>query len=196
MTETPGLLLVTDYFVEKRSMANGLRAAGNPMGGILFSPLVVFLREEFSLQGVFIIMAGIMLHLAVSAMLMRPFELQEQILHHEHLRKIKSSPEYTENGWKGAQTVKAKPLPKKALDFTLLKNPQYLVYIVVALSVNVALPNFLLYIPAYGRSVGLTNYQTSVMASYVSGADCIMRMLCGYVVQKLHLNEANVFSAG
>ncbi|KAG0714631.1 Monocarboxylate transporter 12 [Chionoecetes opilio] len=197
MSETPGVLLVTDYFVEKRTLANGLRAAGNPMGGILFSPLVVFLKEQFGLRGSFIIMAGVMLHLAILATLMRPFELQEQIIHQRHLKKTALNLELKNaSGTKINQTARRKPPPKKALDSTLFKNPQYLMYLVMILSVGLPLPNFLLYIPAYGQSLGLTSYQLAVLTSYQSGVDIAFRLLCGSVVQKLHLDEGHVFVAG
>lgn len=196
MSETPGILLVTEYFVEKRALANAIRAAGNPMGGILFSPLVVFLNDQFGLQGSFMMLAGIMLHMAILAMLMRSVEMQEQILHHQHLRKIQAMPENMENGGENTRAIKAKAPKKKAMDLTLFKNPLFLVYILMGLCVNLALPNFLLYIPAYGRSVGLTNYQTSIIVSYLSFADCILRVLCGYLVQKLHLDEACFFIVG
>ena len=196
MSQTSSLLLVTEYFVEKRLLANGIRASGSPLGRILFSPLVVFLNEQFGLQGSFMIMAGIMLQVAVFGMLMRPVELQEKILHHRHLKKIDSRPENMENSNEKAQTIKGKTPDKKALNLALFKNPQYLVYLVMGLSINLSIENFLLFIPDYGRSVGLDNYQASFIVSYLSGADCILRMLSGYMVQKLHLDEANVLIAG
>ena len=196
MSETPGMLLVTDYFVEKLSFANGIRASGNPMGGILFSPLVVLLNDHFGLQGTFILLAAVMMHIAVFGMLMRPLELQEQILHHQHLRKIQASPECAEKGHNKAAPLPHTTLPKKALDFTLLWNPRYILYLVMVLFTNLSMPQFILYLPAYGHSVGLTNYQNSIINSYMSVTDCIFRILCGFLVHKLNIKETFVFPAG
>ncbi|XP_045117040.1 monocarboxylate transporter 12-like isoform X2 [Portunus trituberculatus] len=196
MSETPGILLVTDYFVERLSFANGIRASGNPMGGFLFSPMVVFFNEQFGLQGTFILLAGVMMHIAVFGMLMRPLELQEQILYHQHLRKIRASSEYAEKCNEKAAAVTHKTLQKKALDFTLLWNPKYLLYIVMVLFTNLSMPQFLLYLPAYGHSVGLTNYQNSIISSYLSATDCIFRISCGFLVHKLNVKETFVFPVG
>ncbi|XP_063882315.1 monocarboxylate transporter 12-like isoform X2 [Scylla paramamosain] len=196
MSETPGMLLVTDYFMEKLSFANGIRASGNPMGGILFSPMVVFLNDQFGLQGTFILLAGIMMHIAIFGMLMRPVELQEQILHRQHVRKTQAGPGCAEKGNMKAAAVTHKPFPKKALDFTLLWNPQYLIYLVMVLFSNLSIPQFLLYLPAYGYSIGLNNYQNSIISSYMSATDCIFRISCGFLVQKLNVKKAYIFTAG
>lgn len=198
MCETPGILLVNDYFLERRSTANGFRAAGNPMGGILFPPLLVFLSNQYGLQGTFIMIAGIMMQMAVVGTLFRPFEQHERMIHLQHIRARQSRPSTTATtyGIVAAHTNNKHPSKKKALDFTLFKNPQYLIYIGVALSINLALPNFLVYIPAYANSVGLSEYQVSIITSYVSGIDFVLRVLCGLVTDKLHLNEAHLFTVG
>lgn len=199
MTETPAQLLVNEYFVEKRLTANGFRAAGNPMGGMLFPPLLVLLNEHFGVQGTLIIMAGVMLHLAILGMLMRPFEEHKRIIHRQHIRaaQLKLGTTTSTYGSMSVHTHTDKhPSKKKALDFTIFKNPQYLIYVGVAVFINLGLPNFLIYLPSYSISVGLTEYQTSIVNSYVSGIDFVFRMLCGYVTDKLNLNGAHVFAAG
>lgn len=199
MSETPGYLLVNDYFLERRLTANGFRAAGNPMGGVLFPPMLVFFNEQFGLQGTFIMLAGIMLHLAVLGTLMRPFEQHQRMIHHQHARATqpRSGTTTTTYGSVAAHTHKEKhPSKKKALDFTLFKDPQYLIFLAVALSVNLALPNFTVYLPAYANFVGLTEYQVSSITSYFSGIDFVFRMLCGYITDKLNLNGARIFTVG
>lgn len=192
MSETPGYLLVNDYFLERRSTANGFRAAGNPMGGMLFPPLLVFLKKKFSLQGTFILMAGIMLHLAVFGTLMRPFEQHKRMILQQHRKatQVMSDTRIT------AEHTLKETHPSKMLDFTLFKNPQYLIYLILILSINLGLPNFLAYLPAYANSVGLTEYQISIITSYISGLDVVFRMLCGYTIDKLNLNGARIFPVG
>ncbi|XP_042870258.1 monocarboxylate transporter 12-like isoform X2 [Penaeus japonicus] len=181
MSETPGYLAVTDYFQEKRSLANGFRAAGNPLGGVLFSPLVVALHQHFGLRGALVIMAGIMLHMAVFGALMRPFQIHQKLIQAEfwndNAHRNTSSMSISQQQV-SASSQKAKK--KKPLNFHILKNPAYLVYLVMVMCVNVALPNALLYTPVYGKSIGLSAYENSVIASYTSACDFVMRLLCGW----------------
>ncbi|XP_050715172.1 monocarboxylate transporter 2-like isoform X4 [Eriocheir sinensis] len=200
MSETPGYILVNDYFLERRPTANGCRAAGNSTGGILFPPLLVFLNEQFGLQGTFIMLAGTMMHLAVLGSLLRPFELHQRMIHHQHTKTIQETQGTTSTTTMysdmAVHTHKDKHPSKKALDFTLFKNPQYLIYLGLAISVTMALPNFLVFVPAYAFSVGLTEYQISIITSYFSGADVVLRLLSGYLTDKLSLNGAHIFTVG
>ncbi|XP_068212709.1 monocarboxylate transporter 12-like [Palaemon carinicauda] len=198
MAETPGFLLVTDYFQEKRSLANGIKAAGNPMGGILFSPMIVILNQEFGLRGSFILIAGIMLQLVVLGMLMRPFELQQKIVQEDYWKKMQ-----IENGKSDLQirqmraTVGAEQrIKKKAIDLSFLKNPAYLVYILMVMCTAAALPSALLYAAKYGRSIGLSDLQNSAIASYIFICDVVMRLFCGFIFNRKKSNKRYGFIAG
>ncbi|XP_066944852.1 monocarboxylate transporter 12-like [Macrobrachium rosenbergii] len=199
MAETPGFILVTDYFQEKRSLANGIRAAGNPMGGILFSPMIVLLHQEFGLRGTLILLAGVMLHLFVFGMLMRPFGLHEKVVQGDYWRKVQM-----ENGTSDLQIRELKATlasqqvtkEKKAIDFSFLKNPAYLVYLVMVMCTASALPSALLYAPVYGRSIGLSDFQNSAIASYISCCDVAMRLFCGFIFNRKNSNKRYGFIAG
>lgn len=182
MSETPGYLAVTDYFQDKRSLANGFRASGNPLGGVLFSPLVVALHQHFGLRGALILMAGIMLHMAVLGALMRPFQIHQHLVQadfwKDNARQNTSGLRISSSQQVRASSQTAKK--KKPLNFRILKNPAYLVYLAMVMCINIALPNALLYTPAYGKSIGLSAYENSVIASYTSACDFVMRLLCGW----------------
>lgn len=153
ISETPGYILITDYFLEKRSLANGFRAAGNPMGGIIFSPLIVFLHDTFGLQGAFIMLAGIMLHAAILGMLMRPFEEHALVIEQQHRRKMKRESGVVPYTHKPGELNSLKFGEKKPLELSFLVTPAYLVYLVMTLFTTFALPSALLYIPVHGRYV-------------------------------------------
>lgn len=192
MSETPGFLAVTDYFQDKRALANGFRAAGNPLGGVLFSPLVVALHQYFGLQGALILMAGIMLHMAILGALMRPFQIHQNLVQAEFW---KDQARQNTPGLRVSSSQQIKPSDqkrkkKKPLNFRMLKNPSYLIYLLMVMCVNIAMPNALLYTPTYGKSIGLSAYENSVIASYTSACDFVMRLLCGWT-SSLKLYEAH-----
>ncbi|XP_068212747.1 monocarboxylate transporter 12-like [Palaemon carinicauda] len=180
LAETPGYIVVTDYFEKRRAFANGVRSAGNPMGGVIFSPLVVLLHRHFGFQGALIMMAGVMLQLAVFGMLMRPFDQHQRIVAEDFWReREQSKPSSYQNRHKveeNTQTVKKKPL-----QFSFFRNPSYLVYLAVVVCSTAALPNALFFLPVYGRTIGLTDMQNSFVSSYCSLTDSIMRLACGSI---------------
>ncbi|XP_069188042.1 monocarboxylate transporter 2 isoform X1 [Procambarus clarkii] len=200
MSETPGFLTVTDYFQEKRALANGLRAAGNPMGGILFPPLVVFLHHHFGLRGTFMMLAGIMLQMLVFGLLMRPFELHKTIIYEKYKRQIKKKIQRGDVDNTEATAARLKVLEsgskKKPLDFTVFKNPAYVMYLVMGMFANAAMPNALFYSPVYGKSIGLSPYENSIVASYVSGCDFCIRLLCGWITNMNLFKTRYAFIAG
>nr|XP_045595841.1 monocarboxylate transporter 2-like [Procambarus clarkii] len=200
MSETPGFLTVTDYFQEKRALANGLRAAGNPMGGILFPPLVVFLHHHFGLRGTFMMLAGIMLQMLVFGLLMRPFELHKTIIYEKYKRQIKKNLQRGDVDNTEATAARLKVLEsgskKKPLDFTVFKNPAYVMYLVMGMFANAAMPNALFYSPVYGKSIGLSPYENSIVASYVSGCDFCIRLLCGWITNMNLFKTRYAFIAG
>ncbi|KAK3851960.1 hypothetical protein Pcinc_041430 [Petrolisthes cinctipes] len=200
MSETPGYILVTDYFLERRSLANGLRASGNSMGGIIFSPLVVFLCDWFGLQGAFIIMAGIMLQVVILGMLMRPFAEHSLFIQQEYKRKMKEEHGFIipadTNNTPGQLNSNKKEEDRKPLELSFLVTPSYLVYLAMVLFTALALPSALVYIPVHGRSVGLSKYENSVITAYVSGSDFVLTLLMGWFSDKNYVKKAHTFVAG
>ncbi|XP_068212707.1 monocarboxylate transporter 2-like [Palaemon carinicauda] len=194
MVETPGFLLVTDYFDKKRSLANGFRAAGNPTGGFLFSPLVVLVQHHYGLRGTFIIIAGVMLQLLVVGMLLRPFNVHEKLVQVMYWKEKQNDYAVTDIQIKKMRQVAvaaAKPdgEKRKALDFTFFKNPAYLVYLFTMMCSAAALPNAIFYASLYGRAIGLTDMENSAIASYTSCCDIIFRLLCGIIFNREKANK-------
>ncbi|XP_066944936.1 monocarboxylate transporter 12-like [Macrobrachium rosenbergii] len=187
MAETPGYIVVTDYFEKRRSFANGVRAAGNPMGGVIFSPLVVLLHRHFAFQGALVMMAGVMLQLTVLGMLMRPFERHQRIAAEDFWRKrARSDPSWYQRKRKAQESMQtqksnSKKKKKKPLQFSFFRNPSYLVYLAVVVCSTAALPNALFFLPVYGRTIGLTDMQNSFVSSYCSMSDSLMRLACGSI---------------
>ncbi|XP_064083725.1 monocarboxylate transporter 2-like [Macrobrachium nipponense] len=199
MAETPGFLLVTDYFDLKRSLANGFRAAGNPTGGFIFSPLIVFLQQYYGLRGAFFIIAGVMLHLVIVGMLLRPYSLHERLVQAMYWKEKQKDCNVSDLQIRKMQQ-RSMALQdagkKKPLDFTFFKNPAYLVYLLTMMCSAAALPNAIFYASLYGRAIGLTDIQNSAFASYVSFCDIIIRLLCGFIFNMEKANKRYGFIIG
>ncbi|XP_068212754.1 monocarboxylate transporter 12-like [Palaemon carinicauda] len=196
MAETPGYVIVTDYFDKNIAIANGVRAAGHPLGGLVFSPLVVLLHQNFGFQGAFIMMAGIMLHLVVVGLLIRSFDQQKTILEGEHWRKIPSGSVDMQLQSLNFKQRSGEKTKRKPLDFSFFKNPFYLIYLFVVVCTTAALPNALFYLPVYGKSIGLSDMQNSVLCSYHDLCDLVMRLFCGWVFSHKSVNKIHGFIAG
>ncbi|XP_064083398.1 monocarboxylate transporter 2-like [Macrobrachium nipponense] len=196
MAETPGYFIVTDYFDKHNAIANGIRSAGNPMGGLVFSPLVVLLHQKFGFQGAFVMMAGITLHLILIGMLVRSFEQQKTILEARRWQEMLSSKQNARLRSLSLQLQDVRRAKRKPLDCGFFKNPLYLTYLFVVVSTTAALPNALFYLPVYGKSIGLTDMQNSMLCSYHDLCDLAMRLFCGWVFSHKTLNKIHGFVAG
>ncbi|XP_037071416.1 monocarboxylate transporter 7-like [Pollicipes pollicipes] len=69
-SNVPGTLLVTQYFVKRRGLANAIMAAA----------AAVLLLEEYGIPGTYLMLGGLHMHTLVSAALYRPLEKQRMIM--------------------------------------------------------------------------------------------------------------------
>ena len=68
----PTQLLLNKYFERHRVLANGVMFSGSSLGTIVMPVIINYLIDEYSLRGMFLILSGISMHLAVAAALFRP----------------------------------------------------------------------------------------------------------------------------
>lgn len=67
-----GFLLGQKYFCRKRVTANGLSTVGASMGGMVLPPLINYLVETYSVDGAFMLWAGLLLHGLIGGSLFHP----------------------------------------------------------------------------------------------------------------------------
>ncbi|XP_063862893.1 uncharacterized protein LOC135102089 [Scylla paramamosain] len=67
-----GFLLGQKYFCHKRATANGLSTVGASLGGMVFPPLVNYMVETYSVDGAFMLWAGLLLHGLIGGSLFHP----------------------------------------------------------------------------------------------------------------------------
>lgn len=67
-----GFLLGQKYFCHKRVTANGLSTVGGSLGGMVLPPLLNYIVETYSMEGAFMLWAGIVLHGLIGGALFQP----------------------------------------------------------------------------------------------------------------------------
>ncbi|CAL4088401.1 unnamed protein product, partial [Meganyctiphanes norvegica] len=198
MSETPGVLIVNQYFRRLRSTANGLRTAGNPLGGMVFPLLYVHLLENFGLKGTYIMITGIMLQICVMGCMLRPFEIHKVHIQKIYFKEMLNTQEeesyeqlLSQNSSK-IQTINEKP----PIEFRFLKNPLFLFYIAMNIGLMFVIPNNLVYSTLYAQAIGLGPWEISFILSYYSGLDFICRLACGWLTDRNIYKKRHAFAAG
>ncbi|XP_060070865.1 monocarboxylate transporter 13-like [Ylistrum balloti] len=72
LTFIPGSVAVARYFTKRRNIAMGFAGAGSGIGSFAFPPLINYLTDRYSWQGMFMILSGISLNMCMFASLYRP----------------------------------------------------------------------------------------------------------------------------
>ncbi|XP_018330395.1 monocarboxylate transporter 13 [Agrilus planipennis] len=84
----PTVYIVTNYFVKKRGLANGICISGSAFGSIILPPLLRFLLEVYDYRDTVLIMGAITLNTWVAALFFDPVE--------KHMKKVKKGAEEDE----------------------------------------------------------------------------------------------------
>uniref|UniRef100_A0A1I8IFU1 MFS domain-containing protein n=1 Tax=Macrostomum lignano TaxID=282301 RepID=A0A1I8IFU1_9PLAT len=72
MTHPPTVLIISYYFLQRRTVAMGITFSGCSMGALCMPPLMNYLIEQYTFRGCMLIWGAIMLNVAVAAAVMRP----------------------------------------------------------------------------------------------------------------------------
>ncbi|XP_074649137.1 monocarboxylate transporter 14-like [Tubulanus polymorphus] len=68
----PGVVIVSQYFEKKRSLAMGVAVCGSGMGTFIFAPLIRKLVDEYAWRGTSLILSALLLNCACCGALFRP----------------------------------------------------------------------------------------------------------------------------
>ena len=179
------------------ALANGIKVIGNPTGGMLYPFLITTLTYNFGLKQSFLMQAAVLSHLFVLILLIKPFQdhvRSQQCAYQKYLKKhqYEIKEEYLNNLLNECNTEKDKK--KTYLEFKFLLNPAYLVFIIQALGTALALPGFLYFIPAYGRSLGFTPTQYTLLVSVQSILDVAIRPIVGWISNQGRFSKINILA--
>ena len=165
----PSLIMLNRYFSEKRPLANGLAAAGSPVALCCLSPLGQVLQYEFGWRGGFLILGGILLNCCACGALMRPLTGPKK-------------PEGELAIEEGAAAAEKKPKPKaKLLDFTVFKNPGFVIYAVAATIMVLGLFVPPVFVVSYAKDLKYEDNKSALLLTILGMIDIFARPTCGII---------------
>lgn len=74
----PAIVSVATWFDKRRATAMGIAVCGTGVGVFLFSNLISYCLEKYTLQGCLLIESGVIFHVLLAAALLRPLESAQQ----------------------------------------------------------------------------------------------------------------------
>ncbi|XP_045175751.2 uncharacterized protein LOC123536544 isoform X2 [Mercenaria mercenaria] len=78
LIHAPELAIIGAYFNKHKAVANGIFTGGAEIGGLIFAPVIVKLFDKYQYTGAMLIVSGLLMHICVGALLMRPPEFYMQ----------------------------------------------------------------------------------------------------------------------
>ncbi|KTF71939.1 hypothetical protein cypCar_00048071 [Cyprinus carpio] len=164
----PSLIMLNQYFSEKRPLANGLAAAGSPVALCCLSPLGQVLQYEYGWRGGFLILGGMLLNCCACGALMRPLVKPKK----SETPGIKNTPD---DGNK-----KAKPKPK-LLDFSVFRDPGFVIYTVAASIMVLGLFVPPVFVVSYAKELGNEDTKSALLLTILGFTDMFTRPTCGII---------------
>lgn len=155
--------MLNRYFSEKRPLANGLAAAGSPVALCCLSPLGQVLQYKYGWRGGFLILGGILLNCCACGALMRPLKAPKKTCEVEEKKETK-------------------PKPKaKLLDFTVFKDPGFVIYTVAAAIMVLGLFVPPVFVVSYAKELGNEDTKSSLLLTILGFIDIFARPTCGII---------------
>ncbi|CAH1785203.1 unnamed protein product [Owenia fusiformis] len=71
----PGIVIVSQYFEKKRTLAIGVAASGIGFGSFIYPPMIDALNNQYGWRGALLMLSGITLNICVAGAFMRPFKI-------------------------------------------------------------------------------------------------------------------------
>ena len=208
------------YFEKRRALANGIGAAGAGVGGFVVPPLLTVILQEYSIFGTLLIMAALMLNIAVCGALIRPlnFYAKKKVKTNKSRNKdnngkdnLAYNPAQIEANIETSMNIvvtKTKPVEANIdknrddmhtamkYDWKVIKTPIVIVYRMSALFLFSGLPVVLMFLPAFGISVGLSDQDASLLLSLQGAGDLIGRIIFGYLADFTFTSKRNFYTIG
>jgi MFS family permease len=170
----PSVVIVNRHFKKHRGLATGVTIAGSSVGGIVWPIVLENLLNRRGLSfGWTVRTVGFIMIVptALATLLTRPPL--------EQAASVEPSSE------KNADSTTAKPsAPKEKLNFSILRNPTYVLFVIGAVVFNLALFSPFFYLTSYAVSIGMSTSFAFYLLSILSGASMFGRIGMGIIADK------------
>ncbi|XP_041063930.1 monocarboxylate transporter 12-like isoform X1 [Carcharodon carcharias] len=171
----PSVSLVTQYFTERRPLANALASCGECVFTFIFTPFYQWLVDLMSWRQAMMIIAGIQLNLCVCGALMRPYQPQRKCLNSttssastSQRALCSTGPEYKKNF-------------TNFFDLSLLKQPKFICMVFFGFFSVVGFIIPAIYLIPHAQNIGIPDFQAALLMSYWSAGDLFGRLGCGWL---------------
>ncbi|XP_074552219.1 monocarboxylate transporter 4-like [Halichoeres trimaculatus] len=162
----PSLIMLNQYFNEKRPLANGLSAAGSPVALCCLSPLGQVLQYQYGWRGGFLILGGLLLNCCVCGALMRPLV---------PLKTLKAKDQEPSE-----EEVKKKT-KKPLLDFSVFKDTGFVIYTAAASIMVLGLFVPPVFVVSYAKEMGNEDTKSALLLTILGFIDIFARPTCGVI---------------
>jgi predicted MFS family arabinose efflux permease len=166
----PSVVIVNRHFKKHRGLATGVTIAGSSVGGIVWPIVLENLLNRHGLSFGWTVRA-------VGFIMIVPTTLAT-LLTRPPLQPAASAES-------NADSANAKPSPpEKKLNFSILRNPTYVLFVVGAVVFNLALFSPFFYLTSYAVSIGMSTSFAFYLLSILSGASMFGRIGMGIIADK------------
>ncbi|XP_037307485.2 monocarboxylate transporter 2 [Pungitius pungitius] len=187
MTWTPTVTMLGLYFERRRPMANAVASAGECILTFVLTPLFQLLIDSYSWRGALLILGALQFNLCVCGMLLRPLKATCEVNTAEEGLPQWPPKDYSEQSktsCANAESTRKSDLRIKVLkyvDFTLISNPQFMVYSMFGFFAALGFFAPALFLVPYARSKGVEEYQAAALMSISAALDLFGRVFFGWL---------------
>ncbi|KAL4231110.1 hypothetical protein ACF0H5_008693 [Mactra antiquata] len=177
---TANMVIISFYFKRRRHLALGISSSGLGIGLFIFAPTLQFLRDYYGPRGVFILMAGVFLHIVLFGVICVPsrFELVTQ--------------QRRNNIYKQVTEISMCVLIKSYIQ--TLFNKGIFCYCISTFSLCLGVYVMYMFYPEFIIDKGYTAYEAANLISISGICNVIGRILSGIMVNFKRVNGIVLFS--
>ncbi|CAH1785435.1 unnamed protein product [Owenia fusiformis] len=208
LTYSPSIVIVGQYFKERRSLAMGLAASSSGIGAFAMPILVRYLMFEYGYFGAMLLQGGLLLHICISGALFRPLannfrkpptsrkEQNEDPEHMMHLLdKSKDMCDINETNDSNLNDIPEKSNAEKTVAektighnekqpenvyLTLFKDSGFLTLSMAILIGTFGYTSMPVFLLALARERGLTIAKSAIILATTGASDGISRIVLGF----------------
>ena len=198
----PNNVIVQQYFRKKRVLASGIALLGVSIGYIAGGPLTQFLLDMYGWRGTLIILAGLTLHNFLIGFLFRALPQPKKTRAKCHQRTDQQvienhAVDHDERHYpSGAIQQLCKIFTDRLCDFTIFKNPCYILYLVGTFMMAQGLTAFNTHTPSRAVVYGVDRDSAALLLSYGSVMALAARLVTSFVANMPCVNIIYLYSVG
>ncbi|KAJ0068872.1 hypothetical protein NL108_013346 [Boleophthalmus pectinirostris] len=165
------LTIISQYFLVRRPLANGLAMAGSPVFLVILAPLNQFLLEGFGWRGSLLILGAIMLNCCVAGALMRPvtqFTPTQKKVEEQPIRNTSFKDGCVQN-------------VKQFIDLSFFKDKGFVFYLIGSIMYIFGAYPPIVFLSSYAVSQGVDQYSAAYLLSIMGFVDMFVRPGTGLI---------------